>query len=119
MVIRRIIEFFRKVYSFNLHDELQLKKKPNNIEFIIDNVINGKYDKILSESKIILLDTFHDGTFENEFLNYLKRINYSGTLILDDIHLNNEMKLFWDGLNDDKLDLTNIGHQTGTGVVFL
>ena len=66
---------------------------------------------------MILLDTFHDGTFEKIFYEYLKRISYVGTLILDDIHLNNEMKFFWNNIEKNKFDVTNIGHATGTGVV--
>jgi hypothetical protein len=108
-----------KVYSFNLFDELQLKERPKNIEFIVDNVINGKYDNILLESKIILLDTFHNGDFELEFLNHLKNINYKGVLLLDDIFLNDDMITFWNNINEDKLNITNIGHSSGTGVVFL
>jgi hypothetical protein len=107
-----------KVFSFNLSNQLELNVIPENTEFIIDNVINGQYDNILLNSKFILLDTFHDGGFELEFLNYLKYINYSGVLILDDIHLNNEMKSFWENINEDKLDISNIGHGSGTGVVF-
>jgi hypothetical protein len=42
-----------------------------------------------------------------------------GTLILDDIYLNDDMVNFWNQINDDKIDATNIGHSTGTGVVFL
>lgn len=108
-----------KIYSFNLNNELQLKQLPENIEFIVDNVINGNYDSVLLQSEIILLDTFHDGTFELQFLNYLKQINWKGTLILDDIHLNEQMMAFWNNINDNKLDISNIGHLTGTGVVFL
>ena len=108
-----------KVYSFNLSSQLELNSLPENVEFIIDNVLNGKYDNILLSAKFILLDTFHDGSFEQEFLNYLKSINYSGVLILDDIYLNNEMRFFWKNINEDKLDITNIGHSSGTGVVFL
>lgn len=107
-----------KIYSFNLNHELQLKEIPDNVEFIVDNVINGKYDSILMESKIILLDTFHDGTFELEFFNYLTSKKWIGILILDDIHLNEQMQTFWNGIPNDKLDISNIGHQTGTGVVF-
>lgn len=108
-----------KVYSFNLNNELQLKQLPENIEFIVDDVINGKYDSVLLESEIILLDTFHDGTFELQFLNYLKQINWKGTLILDDIHLNEQMNLFWNNINEEKINITNIGHWSGTGIVFL
>jgi len=106
------------VYSFNLDNQLELVDIPNNIEFIVDNVINPKYSELILESKIILLDTFHDGTFEQEFLNYLISLNYKGILLLDDIHLNNEMELFWNNIKISKYDLTNIGHSTGTGVVF-
>lgn len=108
-----------KVFSFNLSDELELINTPNNIEFIVGNVIDGKYDSIIMNSKIILLDTFHDGTFELQFLNYLKKINYKGVLILDDIFLNSEMLSFWESIELDKINITQFGHSTGTGVVFL
>lgn len=106
-----------KVFSFNLDNQLDLNDLPKNIEFIIDNVINGKYDDLILSSPIILLDTFHDGTFEQQFLDYLIRINYKGSLILDDIHLNTEMENFWEKINLLKNDITHIGHLTGTGVV--
>jgi hypothetical protein len=107
-----------KVYSFNLDNQLELVDIPDNIEFIIDNVISPKYSNLILESKIILLDTFHDGSFEQEFLNYLTSLNYKGILLLDDIHLNKEMELFWNNIKINKFDITNIGHSTGTGVVF-
>lgn len=107
-----------KVYSFNIANQLELNEIPNNVEFIIDNVINGDYNEILLNSHLILLDTFHDGGFELEFLNHLKTIGYTGLLILDDIHLNNEMKYFWENINEDKLDVSHIGHHSGTGVVY-
>lgn len=106
------------VYSFNLNNQLELTEIPINIEFIIDNVINGKYDELILNCSLILLDTFHDGSFEQEFLDYLISLNYKGILLLDDIHLNNEMELFWNNIKINKFDITNIGHSTGTGVVF-
>jgi len=106
-----------KVYSFNLNEQKELKEIPNNIEFIIDNVINGNFDDLIMKSKLILLDTFHDGTFEQMFYDYIKRLDYKGILILDDIHLNNEMEFFWNNIEKNKIDITNIGHSTGTGVV--
>ena len=107
-----------KVYSFNLTNQLQLKEKPQNVEFIVDDVMSDKYKEIILDSKIILLDTFHTGDFELIFLNYLKKINYNGILILDDIRLNNEMSQFWETINEDKMEITNLGHVSGTGVVF-
>jgi len=106
------------IYSFNLTDQLELINIPKNIKFIIDDVINGNYDDIILASPIILLDTFHDGVFEQKFLDYLLYLNYKGSLLLDDIHLNNEMKFFWDGINLLKKDITYLGHSTGTGIVY-
>jgi hypothetical protein len=107
-----------KVYSFNLSSQLELNYLPENVEFIIDNVLNGKYDNILLSSNFILLDTFHDGTFEKQFYDYIESIGYSGYLLLDDIHLNIEMEKFWGSISRKKDDLTPIGHSTGTGVVY-
>ena len=83
-----------------------------------DDISNGSYDELILNSKIILLDTFHDGTFELKFYNHLKSINYKGYLLLDDIKLNNEMVEFWNQIELEKQDLTHIGHVSGTGVVY-
>ena len=106
-----------KVRSFNVLNELDLNYTPLNAEFIIDNVLNGNYNSVILGSKYIMLDTYHDGTFEKEFYDYLISINYKGYLLLDDIHLNFEMKRFWDSITKEKYDISNLGHITGTGLV--
>jgi hypothetical protein len=107
-----------KVRSFNVGNEFDLNYTPLNAEFIIDNVLNGNYNNIILGSKYIMLDTYHDGTFEKEFYDYLVSINYKGYLLLDDIHLNFEMERFWGSITKEKYDITNIGHSTGTGIVY-
>lgn len=107
-----------KVFSFNISNELDLKNTPKNCEFIVDNILNGNYIDVILNSKYIMLDTYHDGGFETEFYNYLISINYKGYLLLDDIHLNLEMEKFWNTITHEKYDITNIGHATGTGVVY-
>lgn len=106
------------IYSFNLSNELELNHLPPNINFVIDNVLDEKFKTIIQQSKVILLDTFHDGSFEKVFYDYLIEINYDGVLLLDDIKLNNEMIEFWDNIEKDKTDISHIGHITGTGVVY-
>ena len=106
-----------KVRSFNVLNELDLNYTPLNAEFIIDNVLNGNYNSVILGSNYIMLDTYHDGTFEKEFYDYLISINYKGYLLLDDIHLNFEMERFWGLITKEKYDITNIGHSTGTGLV--
>ena len=107
-----------KVRSFNVGNEFDLNYTPLNAEFIIDNVLNGNYNDIILGSKYIMLDTYHDGTFEKEFYDHLVSINYKGYLLLDDIHLNTEMERFWGSITKEKYDITSIGHSTGTGVVY-
>ncbi len=107
-----------KVYSFNLSEQKELSEILPNVEFILDDILNDSYNELIISSKLILLDTYHDGTFELMFYEKLKQINYKGLLILDDIHLNSEMKTFWESINTDKLDITHLGHSTGTGAVF-
>jgi hypothetical protein len=106
------------VYSFNLTPQLDLEKLPKNVEFIIGNIIDGNYKKMILKCKYILLDTQHTGEFEIEFYNYLKDIKYNGYLILDDIKLNKEMIDFWNLIDLPKKDISFLGHSTGTGVVF-
>jgi len=107
-----------KVFSFNTGNEFDLNYTPLNAEFIIDDILNGEYNEVILGSKYIMLDTYHDGTFEKEFYDHLVSINYKGYLLLDDIHLNFEMERFWGSITKEKYDITNIGHITGTGVVY-
>jgi len=107
-----------QINSFNLNDELQLNFVPSNVSFYIDDILKLEYKDLILNSKYILLDTFHDGTFEFVFFNYLKNIEYKGYLILDDIKLNPEMTNFWNNIDIEKKDISNIGHITGTGVVY-
>ena len=109
--------FSNSVKSFNISNQLDLNKIPENVEFIIGNILDSRYESLVLSSSYILLDTFHDGTFEKQFVDYLSSINWKGYLLLDDIFLNNEMKNFWNSLDRDKTDLTSIGHITGTGLV--
>lgn len=85
-----------------------------NIEIRIGNALE---DSRLLKSDIILLDTMHDGVFENEVYNFLKMHQYKGILLLDDIHLNKAMEKFWNNIDVTKYDLTRVGHLTGTGLV--
>lgn len=108
-----------KVLSFDIHEGLRrLHYAPDNVEFIVDNILNESYKQIILDSPFILLDTDHDGHFENAFYRHLQTIGYKGILMLDDISLNDAMKVFWNGITEQKVDLTLIGHWSGTGVVY-
>lgn len=104
------------IYSFDVINR-KINFNKNNLKFIVGNVID--YDKsIILNSPFIILDTYHDGTFEEEFYQYLLKMNYKGLLFLDDINLNQEMKKFWDNIQTEKHDLTKLGHWSGSGLVY-
>ena len=83
------------------------------------------------KARFVLLDTLHEPEahpFEYEFLALLGRRNFRGLLMLDDIHLNAEMRRLWDalywgivpGLPLHKYalyDATAVGHFSGSGLV--
>ena len=64
-----------------------------------------------------MLDTDHDGKFENIFYDHLISSGYKGILFCDDIHLNPHMESFWNRITHEKVDMTSIGHNTGSGLV--
>jgi hypothetical protein len=62
----------------------------------------------------------HMGIKETVVVRRLLEDGYRGILICDDIHLRREMlEGFWDGLPAGlkKIDLTEFGHFSGTGIV--
>ena len=68
-------------------------------------------------SPLILLDTAHDGVFEQQLYGTLVAGQYDGLLLLDDIYLNPTMQGFWERIGLEKIDLTPLGHWSGTGLV--
>jgi hypothetical protein len=106
-----------KVHSFDLVDYKDLHGLPINVTYYIDDVLKDEYKDLISSSPFILLDTSHAGTFEKEFHNYLRETSYIGYLLLDDIKLNNEMKEYWNSIEEEKYDISDFGHWSGTGLV--
>jgi hypothetical protein len=89
-----------------------------NLEFKLMDIIKESEDIIMS-SKIIFLDIAHDGIQEKSFTDLLSKIGYKGYVFCDDIHLPWEplMETWWNSLNIEKYDLTDIGHSWGTGFI--
>ena len=113
-----------KVITYDILDCVDKDKKSKiqsnykNLEFkIID--INDEDINIIKSPKIIFLDIIHDGIKEKKFSDMLYNIGYEGYLICDDIfspyHPN--MKPWWDSIDIEKYDLTEIGHLYGTGLI--
>lgn len=103
-----------------------------NIEYKMENLFDVNVRELNKEhilsSDIIFIDIDpHEGVLEYEMYNWLKENDYQGLILLDDIHLKeghmnvftgNSMQKFWDKIEDNyKLDVTSVGHYSGTGIV--
>lgn len=103
-----------KVKSYDLIRLLPENPEIENIDYILGD---STKDTDLSKCPIIFLDVDHDGLYEDVLYRHLKSIEWKGLLLLDDIHLNDAMKKFWDNISEDKYDITKLGHWSGTGIV--
>ena len=107
-----------KVISYNIVEEGASNISKKNITW---KVMDFRNDESIDWNKVamILLDVDpHDGKKEREMLDYLSDKNWSGIIILDDIHLNSRMREFWKKLpSEKKQDVTDYGHSSGTGIL--
>jgi hypothetical protein len=74
----------------------------------------------ISKSSLVVLDVDpHDGIQEADFVDRLIRHDFKGILVVDDINLNKNMRLFWENIPSylKKLDATHLGHHSGTGII--
>ncbi len=81
--------------------------------------INEEDENIIKSAKVIFLDIAHDGWQEKKFSDTLERIGYEGYVFCDDIFAPwlPQMKTWWDSIDVEKYDLTEIGHTWGTGLI--
>ena len=115
------------VISYNLINQIRDNSKiytKKNITFKIKNVLEDLTEDFIKNIKIIMIDIDHFGEEERKIIDRLEQLNYSGIVILDDIHHPWEkegkcMKELWESINYTKYDITKYGHNTGTGIFFM
>jgi hypothetical protein len=91
-------------------------KKRANIECKIMNCCDDM--AAICDSKLIVLDVDpHDGLQEPVIIDALVKNGFKGLLVLDDIHLNENMKRFYDSIELPTTDVSYYGHWSGTGIV--
>jgi predicted O-methyltransferase YrrM len=109
-----------KVVSYDLEEYNTIAKIKNNpmyqnIEFKLGDFLELES---LNDTKFIMLDTAHDGYYEEKVINHLKKISWSGLLLMDDInHTFVKLTEVWNSVELEKYDLTKLGHYSGTGLV--
>ncbi len=105
-----------KVISYDIGNYIDLNSTPSNVEYRVGDFFEN-LDILLSP--LIYFDTDpHDGQLETEFVKWASSSGYKGTVLFDDINLNDKMKAFFASVTQEKYDISDIGHQSGTGVVF-
>lgn len=101
-------------------DDIVFSHEDAQIVQIQDNFLNVAYDmpEALIEADLLFLDGPKDNKTEAEFLELLGKVPFKNQpiLMMDDIR---EMPLVyvWRDLARPKLDMTSLGHFTGTGLV--
>ena len=100
----------------------ELQSQLGNIHFFQNtNILKSKQGlAILKVAQIILLDTLHQpdrNNFEYDFIDTLEKIEYKGLLICDDIHISDQMERWWNSILHKRVDVTEVGHSSGTGIV--
>jgi SAM-dependent methyltransferase len=109
-----------KVISYDIENKVIVKmtEEYSNIEHKIMDISN-ETDEIIKSAKIIMFDIAHDGIQEKNFTDRLKRIDYKGFLICDDINcpFYPNMNPWWNSIEIEKYDISDIGHMWGTGLV--
>jgi len=112
------------VYSFDIVKKGALPVLENVLYYLQDLTEDETLEKWASKllnSPFIFLDIDpHEGTREYKLYQWLKEKKYTGFLVADDVIQFQDMrKNFWDKIpEEEKLDLTFLGHHTGTGIVF-
>lgn len=117
-----------KVISFDILEQGASQIQKDNINFVIADFtqVGGDWSTV----DIILIDVDpHDGIKEREFMKFLYSIGWEGILILDDILPNwpriipgadpVEMNNWWNSLTEEKYDVSDVGHFSGTGIVLM
>lgn len=118
-----------KVISYDVCDHINNNEHiiytKQNIEFKIKNVLDDLDEEFIKNVKIVMIDIDHFEKVENEIINRLKELNFSGLIILDDITnhpdpiINECMNRLWNNITDTKYDFTKYGHFSGTGIIII
>lgn len=77
-----------------------------------------KHKDIIENADFIFIDAMKDGVQELEFLNNMEtmRLKPNCIIMFDDIRVWNMVKI-WRNIKQPKLDITSLGHWSGTGLI--
>jgi predicted O-methyltransferase YrrM len=95
-----------------------------NVEFRIKDVLDDLNEEFLKNCKLVIIDIDHYEIIERKIIDKLIECNFSGIVILDDIHhpqqdMNEAMQRLWKSINIPKFDITKYAHWSGTGLLLV
>jgi len=114
-----------RVLSFDVVDHVPAhRRKRQNIAYhqvdLLDLVTREAWKQEILGSALILIDIDpHEGSREYDLVSWLRAHDYAGLIVLDDIwHFKSMRDRLWYRIEDRyKLDVTHVGHWSGTGLV--
>jgi hypothetical protein len=113
------------VLSFDVVDKVPAhRRRCDRIAYhladLFDPATRETWKSLLLGSAFIFIDVDpHDGAPEYKFVDWLFRHDYRGIIVLDDIWYFKQMRdRLWYRIEDrHKIDVTHVGHWSGTGIV--
>ena len=107
-----------QVISYDLLEQGASNIKKDNITWKIQDFMEDEtldWDNI----PIVMIDVDpHDGAQERVMMDWLREKEWKGILIHDDIGPGwPDIQLMWDEIPEEKFDVTEIAHLSGTGIV--
>lgn len=114
-----------RVLSFDVVDHVPAhRRRRSNVTYYLEDLFDATtrdgWKQELLASAIIFLDVDpHEGTREAGLVRWLRDNDYAGVVVLDDIwHFKAMRDHLWYGIEDrHKIDVTHVGHWSGTGLV--
>jgi len=107
-----------QVISYDLVEQGASSIKRDNITWKIQDFMKDEaldWDNI----PIVMIDVDpHDGSQERVMMDWLREKSWNGILIHDDIGPDwPDIQLMWNEILEPKIDVTDIAHMSGTGIV--
>lgn len=88
----------------------------DNVNLHIEDYLED-IQSMMKDTDLIMVDIDHTGVTERLIMEQLEKNNYKGLVLFDDINLNEEMRKFWADIKLKKIDITPVGHWSGSGIV--
>ena len=107
-----------KVRSYDLIEQGASSIQKENISWNIGDFMEDE-DIDWDNVSIVMIDVDpHDGSQERVMMKWLREKGWKGLLLHDDIGPGwPDIQLMWDEIPEEKFDVTEIAHMSGTGLV--